>query len=147
MDRITVGKIWLLAAVPPLLTAVAWIGALAVTAVTGTHPIWTLTARNAAEAAAFRDAGAVVRFVKAGHDINAAGQVRGGIIRSDTALMTPVEAAAAARQREMLQVLLDLGATPDALVWQRAYCISDADSVRDLLEANRPPGATDDCEQ
>ena len=136
---------WLLAAVPPLATALAWIAALMMTAVTGTHPIWTLTPRNLAEAAAFRDGGAVVRFVQAGGDINEAGEVRGGVIRSEAAVMTPVEAAAAARQREMLQVLLDLGATPDAHVWQRAYCISDADSVRELLEANRPPGAADDC--
>ena len=137
--------VWILAAVPPLLTAVAWIVALTMTAATGTHPIWTLTPRNLAEAAAFRDGGAVVRFVQAGHDINEAGEVRGGVIRSETAVMTPVAAAAAARQREMLQVLLDLGATPDAHVWQRAYCISDADSVRDLLEANRPHDAADDC--
>ena len=34
----------------------------------------------------------------------------------------------------MVQLLLDFGASPDAAVWQRAYCISDADSVRELLE-------------
>jgi hypothetical protein len=146
MDRVTGSdRWWWLVAVPPVGGALAWITALAVTAVTGTHPIWTLTPRNLAEAAAFRDGGAVVRFVAAGQDINQAGEVRGGVVLSDTAMLTPIEAAAAARQREMLQVLLDLGATPDAAVWQRAYCISDADSVRELLESNRPAGTADDC--
>lgn len=137
--------LWVLVAVPPVVTALMWIGALMMTAVSGTHPIWTLTPRNLAEAAAFRDGGAVVRFVTAGHDINQPGEVRGGVVGSGTAMLTPIEAAAAARQREMLQVLLDLGARPDASVWQRAYCISDANSVRELLDANRPPGAADDC--
>jgi hypothetical protein len=146
MDRVTAeNRLSVLVAVPPVCAALAWIATLALAGVTGTHPIWSLTARNLAEAAAFRDGGAVVRFVEAGHDINQPGEVRGGVVRSETTMLTPVEAAAAARQREMLQVLLDLGASPDAIVWQRAYCISDADSVRELLISNRPPGAVDDC--
>jgi hypothetical protein len=146
MDRITTAnKVWMAVALPPTVTAVAWIAALAFAAVTGTHPVWTATPRNIAEAAAFRDGAAVVRFVEAGHDINKAGEVQGGVVRRDTAMLTPIEAAAAARQREMVQVLLELGATPDAAVWQRAYCISDADSVRELLDSIRPSGAVDDC--
>ena len=146
MDRVTVtNRLWLIVAVPPTVTALAWVGALALTALTGTHPIWTVTARNLAEAAAFRDGGAVIRFIEAGADINQAGEVRGGIVVPNTAMLTPVEAAAAAREREMLQVLFDLGASPDAAVWHRAYCISDADSVRNLLESNRPTGAVEGC--
>ena len=146
MDRVTAAnRLWMIVAAPPILTALVWVGALVLTAITGTHPIWTVTARNVAEAAAFRDGGAVVRFVEAGHDVNEAGEVRGGVVIPKTAVLTPIEAAAAARQREMVQVLLDLGASPDAAVWQRAYCISDADSVRELLASNRPPGAVDDC--
>jgi len=146
MDRVTASdRLWMLVAVPPALTAVAWISALAITAITGTHPIWTLVPRNLAEAAAFRDGGAVVRLVNEGHDINAAGEVRGGVVKDETLMLTPIEAAAAARQREMVQVLLELGAAPDPAVWQRAYCISDADSVRELLRSTRPPGAVDDC--
>jgi hypothetical protein len=132
-------------ALPPMITALVWVGALASAAITGTHPIWTATPRNVAEAAAFRDGGAVVRFVEAGRDVNEAGEVQGRVVLPKTAMLTPIEAAAAARQREMVQVLLDLGATPDAAVWHRAYCISDADSVRELLESNRPSGAVDDC--
>jgi hypothetical protein len=146
VDRVTVtSRLWLVVAVPPVITALAWIGALVLTALTGTHPIWTVTARNLAEAAAFRDHGAVVRLVEAGHDVNQPGEVRGGIVLPNTAMLTPVEAAAAAREREMLQLLFDFGASPDAAVWHRAYCISDADSVRDLLESNRPTGAVEDC--
>ena len=138
-------RLWMLVAVPPIGVALAWMAALVVAGATGTDPIWNVTPRNLAEAAAFRDGGAVVRFFEAGHDLNQSSEVRGGIVLRGTAMLTPVEAAAAARQREMLQVLLDLGASPDASVWHRAYCISDADSVRDLLASNRPPGAVEDC--
>ena len=146
MDRVAANdRIWMLVAVPPALTVVAWLSTLAIAAVTGTHPIWSFVPHNLAEAAAFRDGGAVVRFVTEGHDINAAGEVRGGVVKDETLTLTPIEAAAAARQREMVQVLLELGAAPDAAVWQRAYCISDADSVRELLRSIRPPDAKDDC--
>lgn len=146
MDRVVVAnRLWMVVALPPTITALVWVGALASAAITGTHPIWTATPRNVAEAAAFRDGGAVVRFVEAGHDVNEAGEVQGRVVLPNAAMLTPIEAAAAARQREMVQVLLDLGATPDAAVWHRAYCISDADSVRELLESNRPSGAVDDC--
>ena len=146
MDRITAAnRVWMAVALPPTIAALAWIGALASAALTGTHPVWTATPRNVAEAAAFRDGAAVVRFVEAGHDVNQAGEVQGGVVLRETAMLTPIEAAAAARQREMVQVLLELGAAPDAAAWQRAYCISDADSVRELLESNRPSGAVDDC--
>ena len=136
---------WAFVSLPPVCVACAWIAMLTITAATGSHPIWNLTPRNAAEAAAFRDSAAVVRFVLSGSDLNAPGEVRGGIIRSQAAVLTPVEAAAAARQAEMVQVLIDLGASPDAAVWQRAYCISDADSVRDVLARRRPAGASEDC--
>lgn len=146
MDRVSAAdRPWFLVAVPPFCAALLWLAVLAVSVVTGTHPIWTLTPRNLAEAAAFRDGGAVVRFVNAGHDINKAGEVRGGVVRSDTATLTPIEAAAAARERAMVQLLLDFGASPDATAWRRAYCISDADSVRELLESHRPAGTAEDC--
>ena len=136
---------WAVVSLPPVCVACAWLAVLAIAAGGGSHPIWNLTPRNPAEAAAFRDSAAVVRFVLSGSDLNAPGDVRGGVIGSQAAVLTPVEAAAAARQAEMLQVLIDLGASPDASVWQRAYCISDADSVREVLARYRPPGASEMC--
>ena len=134
-----------LVALPPLLAFVWWIAVLAVGTVTGRHPVWSLQPRNLPEAVAFRDAAAVVRRVDAGEDPNAAATVRERIVTSEAAMLTPIEAAAAARQGELVQLVLDLGATPDAAVWQRAWCISDASSVRDLLSTHRPPGTRDDC--
>ena len=134
-----------LVSLPPILTFAGWMAILAVTAVTGRHPIWNLDARNLPEAVAFRDAAAVVRRVERGEDPNRAGDVRAGAVLPEATSLTPVEVAAAARQGEMVQLLLDLGASPDRSVWQRAWCISDASAVREVLEAHRPAGATEDC--
>lgn len=134
-----------LVSLPPILTFGGWMAALAITAVTGHHPIWDLEPRNLPEAVAFRDAAAVVRRAARGEDLNRAAEVRTLIVPSETVTLTPIEAAAVARQGELVQLLVDLGASPDAIVWQRAWCISDATSVREVLDALRPPGATEDC--
>ena len=134
-----------LVSLPPILTFAGWMAMLAVTAVAGRHPIWNLEPRNLPEAVAFRDAAAVVRRVERGEDPNRAGDVRAGAVLPEATSLTPVEVAAAARQGEMVQLLLDLGASPDRSVWQRAWCISDASAVREVLEAHRPAGATEDC--
>ena len=134
-----------LMSLPPILTFVGWIVILAVTALIGHHPIWNLEPRNLPEAVAFRDVAVVVRRVERGEDLNRAGEVRAGVVLPETASLTPLEAAAAAREGGLGQLLLDLGASPDAIVWQRAWCISDAKSVRDALNVRRPPGATAAC--
>lgn len=142
---ITRDRIVTLVSLPPILVFTGWTAMLAIAAVTGHHPIWSLEPRNLPEAVAFRDAAAVVRRIDSGDDPNRAAEVRGGVVLDDTTSLTPIEAAAAARQGEMVQLLLDLGASPDATVWQRAWCISDASAVREVLEAHRPPGATEGC--
>lgn len=134
-----------LVSLPPILAFGGWMAVLAIAAVTGRHPIWDLEPRNLPEAVAFRDAAAVVRRAERGEDLNRAAEVRTLIVPSETVTLTPIEAAAVARQGELVQLLLDLGASPDAIVWQRAWCISDATSVREALDALRPPGATEDC--
>jgi len=148
MDRVTgSSRLWLVVSLPPVITALAWIGTLALTAMTGTHPIWATTASNLAEAAAYRDGGAVVRFVEAGQQIGQPAEVRGGVIQPETTTLTPVEAAAAARDETVVQLLFDLGASPDPAGWHRAFCISDASRVREILKAHRPPGVVEDCAQ
>ena len=136
-------RIVTLVSLPSILVFTGWTAMLAIAAVTGRHPIWSLEPRNLPEAVAFRDPGAVVRRIDSGEDPNRAAEVRAGVALDES--LTPIEAAAAARQGEMVQLLLDLGASPDATVWQRAWCISDASAVRDVLQAHRPPGATEDC--
>lgn len=138
-------RVALLVGLPPLCAAALWVSVLAVTGITGQHPIWTIQPRNLAEAAAFRDGAAVVRRVEAHEDINRAEEVRARVVLPTTATLTPLEAAAATRERGMVQLLIDLGASLDAGVWQRAFCISDSGEVRDLLAAHRPSGARDEC--
>lgn len=135
----------LLVATPPACAAILWVAFLAITAVTGQHPLWNVQPRNLAEAAALQDGAAVIRLVKQRADVNRPGDVRAGVVLPAEATLTPLEAAAATREREMVQLVLDLGASPDATVWQRAFCISDADGVRDLLAQHRPADARDEC--
>jgi len=136
-------RVLLLASVPPACAGILWVSVLAVAAITGQHPIWGLQPRNLSEAAAFEDRAAVVRLA-AREDIDREAEVREGVLDTRTTL-TPIEAAAATREREMVQIVLDLGASPGALVWQRAFCISDASGVRELLAEHRPQDAHDEC--
>ena len=139
---------WLVAlvAVPPIVVAVGWLVVLGVWWTTGEHPIWSMSPRNLPEAAAFRDGADVVRRVGRGEDPNAPGEIRPGILAGHALTLTPLEAAAGVREREMVQLLIELGAIFDAPLWHRAWCISDASSVREVLDAHRPAGAVDYCD-
>jgi hypothetical protein len=128
--------------VPPVLTFVAWLVMLSVAGITGRHPIWNVAPKNLAEAAAFRDPVAVVRYANRGEAIDRAAPVRNGIVGTADANLTPIEAAAAAQDATMVHMLFSLGAAPDARVWQRAWCSSDTPEVREALERKRPAGST-----
>lgn len=130
---------------PAIVTVGGWLILLALSAVTGRHPIWTDAPGNLAEAAAFRDGADVVRRVARGEDLNRAGAVRAGVVSEESATLMPIEAAAASREREMVQLLFDLGASPDAMTWQRAWCVSNEPDVRALLDTRRPAGAANNC--
>lgn len=134
-----------LVAVPPICVAAMWVAMLGVSAITGTHPIWNQRPQNLVEAAILQDGAAVIRFVEQHQDINRPAEVRAGVMSRAARTLTPIEAAAATREPEMVQLLFDLGAAPDAVVWQKAFCISDADGVRERLAAHRPDGAADEC--
>ena len=138
------GRLFLLVAVPPIAGALFWLGALVASAVSA-HPIWPTQAANLAEAVALRDAAAVARYAEQGADINASAEVRARLVLDDAAMLTPIEAAAGARDEGLAQLLFDLGAAPDPAVWNRAFCISDADRVRDVLRMYRPDGAVEEC--
>lgn len=134
-----------LVALPPVLGVIAWLVALVLTGATGTHPVWDLQPRNLAEAAAFRDSGSLVRLVNAGENPNRPAEVRGGVVLPASAMLVPIEAAAASREITIVQLLFDLGASPDAEAWHRAWCVSDEPGVRSLLAAHRPEGALEEC--
>lgn len=79
----------------------------------GLHPFWTWEPLNLAEAAALRDGGEVARLLAEGADPNATYRVRRGFIRESAMQLTPIAAARATRRDEIVQILLDGGATPD----------------------------------
>lgn len=134
----------LLVSLPVVVLAAGWLTVLA-WASAGEHLVWTVEPRNLAEAVAFRDGGAVVRGIWAGEDVNAAGEIRSDIISARTLTITPLEAAVRAGRSEMVRLLLDLGARPDAASWTRAWCQAESDGIRMLLEAARPATATAVC--
>src|SRR5262245_8398653 len=76
------------------------------------NPFWLSEPLNLAEAAALRDAGEVSRLLADGSDPNATYQIRPGFIHHDESRMTPVEAARASRDDEIVQILVDAGAQP-----------------------------------
>lgn len=138
-------RLALLVALPPIGAGALWGLALLVSGLTGLHPVWTFNPRNLSEAAATGDGAAVVRLTRTGEDINGRWDVRPGVVHSTATALTPIEAAAATGERGMVQLLLDLGASPDAITWQRAYCVADPGDLRDLLLAHRPAAASDTC--
>jgi hypothetical protein len=134
----------ILVAAPAIAVAIAWITVLAL-AVLWRHPMWGLTPRNLAEAAAFRDGAAIVQMVRQGHDINAAGEVREGFIARRPVVVTPLEAAVDGRRGEIVRLLLHLGASPDAATIARLWCRTDDSEIRTILKPPRPEDATALC--
>jgi hypothetical protein len=141
-------SLWVVAVVslPPTVVAVGWLVVLLTWWTTGQHPIWDMVPRNVSEAVALHDGAAVVRLVARGENPNDPGEIREGILAGHAVTLPPLAAAAAAREREMVELLLELGAIFDAPGWQRAWCISDASSVREILDDHRPAGASEHCD-
>jgi hypothetical protein len=63
------------------------------------------TTESLAEAAALGDAGEVVRRIELGADPNVPSRVRAGIVGGDSALVSPVDAAASAHQTDIVRLL------------------------------------------
>ena len=136
-----------LVSVPVVLLALGWLTTLAL-ALTWEHPIWRVQPQNLAEAAAFRDGGAIMRRVSAGENPATAADVRAGFISDTPTRVTPLEAAVRARRPEIVRLLLDdLGTRPDAASWSRAWCTTEDGETRTLLASYRPAGATSDCRE
>jgi hypothetical protein len=95
----------LLAAGLPLLLAIVS-AAVLVMAAAGYEPLWEPPAVTMSEAAALRDAATALQLIRAGHNPNDRYPVRAGIIRSHEVVLTPLEAAVAARREEVVQALL-----------------------------------------
>jgi hypothetical protein len=116
----------------------------------GVDPVWNVEPLTLPEAAALHDNGEAVRLIMRGADPNKADAVRANFARNQAATLTPLEAAVAIRRADMVQVLLDNGASLDAGTWTRLFCFAnvvDAGEVRTLLNEQRPEHASDSCEQ
>lgn len=115
----------------------------------GRDPLWAVEPLTLSEAAALRDNGEVVRLIHSGSDVNAKSIVRADVFSDQSLTMTPLEAAVAAERADMVELLLEQGARPDAGQWTRLMCFAasvEADDVRALLEPQRPDGASESCD-
>jgi hypothetical protein len=116
----------------------------------GIDPLWRVEPLTLAEAAALRDNGEIMRLISRGEDPNQSGTVRANFLRNDPLVVTPLEAAVGVDRPDVVEVLVDNGATLDATTWTRLACFAtaiEADDARSVLEQRRPPGASDACAQ
>ena len=111
-------------------------------------PIWRVDPLTTSEASALHDTGELVRLIRRGDDPNVAQQVRSDVLRREPVVLTPLEAAVAADRTDVLDVLLDNGASLDERNWTRLKCFADgvgADDAAAFLEQRRPADAVTDC--
>lgn len=112
----------------------------------GVDPWWRVESLTLPEAAGVRDNGEVIRLIARGGDPNAAAMVRAGLVHSSRDfVLTPLEAAVAARREDMVELLFENGATIDAAAWARLTCFAGvvkAPDVREALDARRPADAS-----
>lgn len=131
------------AALPPLVLAL-FAAALAAGAPGVQDWFWPEPTTNIAEAAVLRD-GARVRVLAAeGSRLDLALPVEARLADDAPATMTPLEAAVRSRSDEMVQLVLELGATAAAADIQRLHCLAaqlDAAGLQAVLsrETGVPP--------
>jgi hypothetical protein len=102
----------LVATAPAAVLAVARVVFL-ILAMWDLHPFWMWEPLNLSEAAALRDRGEVARLLAEGQDPNVKYRVRRGFVRNYAMQLTPIEAARAARRDEIVQILVDAGASTE----------------------------------
>ena len=110
------------------------------------HPMWPHQPTNLAEAAGVRDEAEVVRLIQQGDDPNVRYPIRPGLIFDVPLRLTPLEAAVAADDVQMVGHLLANRVVMDAALWTYLRCIADGDDVPPALDRSRPPGALLRCD-
>ena len=101
-----------------------------------------------AEAAALESDADVVRLLRAGVDPNAPAQVRRTRIRPVGGLMTPLEAAMTSRHVSVMDLLVEGGATLDAVRFPALWCVAASQRNADAqawLRARVSEPAPTDC--
>ncbi len=111
----------------------------------GFDPVWRSEPLTLPEAAGLRDDGEVLRLLRNGADVNAAGPIRADFVKSYEITMTPLEAAVGIRRADMVTLLLDRGATLEQPMWSRLVCFARQERAADveaILVARGPAGAS-----
>ena len=132
-------------AAPGCLLAAASVVALTLAAF-DRHPMWPHQASNLAEAAAVRDEAEVVRLIEKGDDPNSRYDVQSGLLFGFPVRLTPLEAAVARDDAEMVKRLLANGVRMDTALWTHLRCIAGGDNVPPTLDLFRPEGAVAACD-
>lgn len=134
------------------LPALAWIAAatlVMVSTLLGYRALAAPADVTMAEAAVLRDEAELLRQMRHGANPNTAAPVRRGMLSDQDYILTPLEAAIAARHAEVVQLLVENGATLDSQNVPRLLClarIGDATQIVALLESHSPMRATSvDC--
>ena len=133
----------------PALLWLAAVGAIMIIALVGYRVLAAPADLTLSEAAAIRDGAEVLRQMRAGADPDAPGRIRRGIIRDQEYLMTPLEAATAARHLEVLQLLVRNGAAVNESNFPVLFCLaqeSDATDIISFLQEHAPSGVVFECE-
>lgn len=139
----------------PLAYAIALLAPLCITTVTlawvavnerlGATAFAGTTPRNSAEAAAFGNPGAVLRFLRAGEDPHDVHPLRGSVISSEVLRATTLEAAMWAREVAMIRLLDREGAVADDAKRRALACLA-ADLRVDDVVRYFAPGGTEHCD-
>jgi hypothetical protein len=134
------GVVTALFAAPGILFVIVTL-ALVAGPLVGFDPVWRSEPLSLPEAAGLRDDGEVLRLLRAGADIDAAGPIRAGFVKSYEITMTPLEAAVGIRRADMVTLLLDRGARLSATSWTQLVCFARREGAREVeavLVARRP---------
>lgn len=121
----------LLAAAPAILLALASLAWTAGGLAGG--GLWPARDETLSEAAATRNKAEAARLIAMGEDPNRPARVRKGLLPGDESrVVTPIEAAVAVRRPDMVQMLLDYGASLDAGQIRDLRCFSERLEDSDL---------------
>ena len=135
------------AALPAIVLGIVSLGVLALAAA-GAHPMWQQQPVNMSEAAALQDSATVLRMLRRGESLRAVRPVRAGVLSPATVMVTPLEAAIAARRAEVVEILMWSAEGVDPETWTRLRCLaasaSDEDVAR-VLDQYKPAAAGSNC--
>jgi hypothetical protein len=112
------------------------------------NPVWAVQPVTMAEAAALRDPGTVMRRIRQGADSHTAQAVREGIVSNEPVMLTPLDAAIAARRGEVIELLVWAAPPRHGGEWVQALCLAAAlgdEGISEILARLKPPSVEPDC--